>query len=101
MRRASSSLSSSMRRPSHALWGGRGASMSVSFAVDQTAPVAGVRFEHMDRPGPLDWAAAIRRRFGFRLLQQLNVIAVRHGLKLMETDPARMHRFLAYRRRLH
>jgi len=75
--------------------------MSVSFAVDQTAPVAGVRFEHMDRPGPLDWAAAIRRRFGFRLLQQLNVIAVRHGLKLMETDPARMHRFLAYRRRLH
>jgi acetyl esterase/lipase len=75
--------------------------MSVSVAVDQPAPVAGVRFEHMDAPGALEWADAIRRRLGFRLLQQLNVVAVRHGVRLMETDPARMHRFLAYRRRLH
>jgi len=75
--------------------------MSLSLAVDQSAPATDVRFETMDGPGPLEWAAAIHRRLGFRLLQQVNVIAVRHGVKLMETDPSRMKRFLAYRRRLH
>jgi monoterpene epsilon-lactone hydrolase len=73
--------------------------MSLSLAIDQSA--AGVRFEAMDRPGPLEWAAGARRRLGFRLLQVINVAALRYGVRLKETDEAAYWRYLTHRRRLH
>jgi len=73
--------------------------MSLSLAIDQ--PAAGVRFEAMDRPGALEWAAAAQRRLGFRALQVINVAALRYGVRLKETDEAAYWRFLAHRRRLH